>query len=135
VQAALVHLGAAAACGLAFVGGVDVGSARGAHLAVAYGALGLLGWVSNFILGMGTRLAPGLAAASGLAPSPLVSPRLQAVIFCCFNLGVLGIAAAALADTPRLLSGGIGLTLCATLLFARAILGRARSMLAPPRPR
>ena len=129
VQAALAHLGAAAACGLAFALGVDVGSPLGTHLAVAYGVFGLFGWVSNFILGMATRLAPGLAAASGLTPSPLVSPRMQAVIFWCFNLGVLGIAAGALADAPRLLSDSIVLTLCATLLFARAMLGRARRML------
>ena len=129
VQAALVHLGAAAACGLAFVLGVDVGGRLGAHLAVAYGVLGLLGWVSNFILGMGTRLAPGLAAASGFTPRPLVSPRMQAVMFSCFNVGVLAIAAGALANAPRLLNSGIVLTLCTTLLFARALVGRVRRML------
>jgi hypothetical protein len=132
VQAALAHLGAAAACGLAFALGVDVGSPLGTHLAVAYGVFGLFGWVSNFILGMATRLAPGLAAAPGLSPSPLVSPRLQAVIFSCFNLGVLGIAAAAVSNAPRLLSASIVVTLCATLLFARAMLGRARRMLTAP---
>ena len=130
VQAALAHLGAAAVCGLAFsLGGVDVGSRLGARLAVAYGVFGLFGWVSNFILGMATRLAPGLAAAPGLPPSPLVTARTQAVIFSCFNLGVPGIAAGTLADAPRLLSASIVLTLCATLLFARAMLGRARRML------
>jgi len=130
VQAALAHLGAAAACGLVFVLGVDVGSSFGAHLAVAYGVLGLFGWVSNFILGMGTRLAPGLAAASGLTPAPLFAPRSQAVIFSCFNLGVLGIAGGALCASPSLLTGGVVLTLCATLFFACAMLGRARQMLA-----
>ena len=129
VQAALAHLGAAAACGLAFVLGVDVGGPLGTHLAVAYGVLGLLGWVSNFILGMGTRLAPGLAAASGLPPTPLFRPRTQAVIFTCFNLGVLGIAGGALVNASHLLTGGVVLTLCATLLFARALVGRVRRML------
>jgi hypothetical protein len=128
VQAALTHLGAATACGLVFVLGVDMGSSFGAHLGVAYGVFGLFGWASNFILGMGTRLAPGLAAASGLAPAPLFAPRRQLAIFWCFNLGVVGIAGGALSDVPPLLSGGILLTLCATLLFARAMLARARQM-------
>ena len=139
VQAALTHLAAAAVCGLVFVLGVDAGGALGAHLAVAYGVFGLFGWVSNFILGMGTRLAPGLAAASGLTPSPLFAPRNQAVIFSCFNMGVLGIAAGALCTSPLLLTGSIVLTLCGTLLFAHAMLGRARQMLTTrsgtPRPR
>ncbi len=130
VQAALAHLGAATTCGLVFVLGVDMGSSFGAHLAVAYGVFGLFGWVSNFILGMGTRLAPGLAAASGLAPAPFFAARRQLVIFWCFNLGVLGIAGGALSDVPPLLTGGIVLALCATLLFARAMLARARQMLA-----
>jgi hypothetical protein len=129
VQVALVHLGAAAACGLVFVLGVDVGSSFGAHLAVAYGVFGLFGWVSNFILGMGTRLAPGLAAASGVRPQPFFIPRTQAVIFTCFNLGVLGIAGGAAFAAPHLLSSGIVITLCATLLFARALLDGARRMM------
>ncbi len=133
VQAAMVHLGVAMACGLAFAFGVDVGGALGARLAVAYGVLGLLGWVSNFILGMGSRLAPGLAAVSGTPPHPLLSPRVQAAVFWCFNVGVAAIAAAALAGAPRLLSGALALTLLSTALFARAIIGRAHTMLARER--
>jgi hypothetical protein len=110
--------------------GVDAGSARGTHLAVAYGVLALLGWVSNFILGMGSRLAPGLAAVAGLPSRPLFSPRGQATIFWSFNAGVLGIALAALADAPRLLAGALALTLVSTLLFARAIIERAHTLLA-----
>lgn len=135
VQAALLQLGAAAACGLAFVFGVDAGSQFGTHLAVAYGVCGLLGWVSNFILGMGTRLAPGLMTVTGGPLRPLLTPRRQATIFWCFNLGVLGIAAAALADAPRTLSGALLLTLCATLLFAVALVGRLRALLAEPAAR
>lgn len=133
VQAALAHLGVAAACGLAFVLGIDVGGPVGARLAVAYGVLGLFGWVSNFILGMASRLAPGLASTSGLTPSPLFGARTQATIFSCFNLGVLGVAGGALANVPDLLTGGIVLTLISTLLFARGLIGRAHRMLAVPR--
>ncbi len=128
VQAAMVHLCAAIICGLAFVFGVDVGSTVGTHLAVAYGVLALLGWVSNFIIGVGTRLAPGLSAVQGLSPRPVFSLRLQALLFWAFNLGVAGIALAALGNSRLLLMAATALTLVATLLFARAIIGRALEM-------
>ncbi len=130
VLAALGYLVAAITCGLAFVFGVDAGSARGTHLAVAYGVLALLGWVSNFILGMASRLAPGLAAIAGTPSRPLFSPAVQATIFWSFNAGVVGLAAAALADVPPLLTAALALTLASTLLFARAIVGRAYALLA-----
>jgi hypothetical protein len=129
VLAALAHLCAAGACGMGFALGVDVGGAFGTHLAVAYGVLALLGWVSNFILGMGSRLAPGLAAATGLAPQPLLSPRIQAVIFWTFNAGVVGVAAAVLGDAPQLLRMAVGGTLVATASFAHALIERARVMI------
>ncbi len=128
VQAAMVHLCAAIVCGLAFVFGVDVGSAVGTHLAVAYGVLALLGWVSNFIIGVGTRLAPGLSAVQGSTLRPMFSSRLQAVLFWSFNLGVAGIALAALGNSRLLLVATTALTLVATLLFAHAIITRAVDM-------
>ena len=128
VLAALVHLCAAAVCGLAFALGVDVGGTFGTHLAVAYGALALLGWVSNFIIGMGSRLAPGLAAVPGRPSRPLFSTRIQATIFYSFNSGVAGIALAALTQAPRGLVGALAVTLLATLLFARALITRAYTM-------
>ncbi len=128
VQAAMLHLGAAVLCGLAFVFGVDAGSRPGTHLAVAYGVLALLGWVSNFILGMGSRLAPGLTALPGHSPRPLFAPRTRAAIFWCFNLGVCGIALAALADAPGVLRASLTLTLVSTLLFAQALIRRACTM-------
>lgn len=128
IQAAMAHLCAAIICGLAFVFGIDVGSTAGTHLAVAYGVLALLGWVSNFIIGVGTRLAPGLSAVQGLTTRTMLSPRMQALMFWAFNLGVAGIALAALGNSRALLMGAIALTLVATLLFARAIIGRALEM-------
>jgi hypothetical protein len=129
VLAALLHLCAAVVCGMAFVFGVDPGGAFGTHLAVTYGVLALLGWASNFILGMGSRLAPGLAALAGVPVQPLFPPRLQGLIFWSFNLGVLGIAFAALTNAPQVLRAALALTLVATLLFARAIAGRAYNLL------
>ncbi len=129
VQAAMIHLVAAGGCGLAFVFDVDVGSPAGGHLAVAYGVLALLGWVSNFILGMGTRLAPGLAAVRGHAPRPLLSPLSQATIFLCFNAGVLGTALASLRPAPRVLTAALATMLLSALLFTRALIGRAYTML------
>ena len=125
VMAALAHLCGAMACGAAFVLGIDAGGAFGTHLAVAYGVLALLGWASNFILGMGSRLAPGLAAVPGDPVRPLLSPQLQAIIFWSFNLGTLGIALAALANAPQFLRVALVLTLLAAVLFARAIAARA----------
>ncbi|MFQ5667976.1 MAG: hypothetical protein ACE5I7_16295 [Candidatus Binatia bacterium] len=129
VQAAIAYLCAATVCGLAFVSGVDVGGRTGARLAVAYGALALLGWASNFILGMGSRLVPGLTAVSGLRPRPLFSPRAQTTTFWCFNAGVLSIVVAAVAGWSRLLTTGIVLALLSTLLFARAVVARVGAML------
>jgi hypothetical protein len=128
VLAALAHLCAAALCGLAFVLGVDASGEFGAHLAVAYGVLALLGWVSNFIIGMGSRLAPGLAAVAGQPTRPLFSPPVQGIIFWSFNAGVAGIALAALAGTPHLLRIALALTLFGTFLFARSLMTRAYTM-------
>jgi hypothetical protein len=125
VQAAMVHLCVAIVCGLAFVFEVDVGSAVGTHLAVAYGALALLGWVSNFIIGVGSRLAPGLSAVQEAATRAMFSVRIQALMFWAFNLGVAGIVLAAFGNSRALFLGATALTLVATLLFARAIIGRA----------
>jgi hypothetical protein len=129
VQAAMVHLCVAIVCGLAFVFEVDVGSAVGTHLAVAYGALALLGWVSNFIIGVGSRLAPGLSAVQEAATRAMFSVRIQALMFWAFNLGVAGIVLAALGNSRALLVGATALTLVATLLFARAAIGHAVEMM------
>jgi hypothetical protein len=133
VQAAMVHLCIAVVCGLAFVFEVDVRSALGAHLAVAYAGLALLGWVSNFIIGVGGRLAPGPSAVPGAATRAMLSVRIQALLFWAFNLGVAGIVLAALGNSRALLLGATGLTLVATLLFARAIIGRAVETLSSAR--
>lgn len=128
VQAAMVHLCAAIICGLAFVFEIDVGSAVGTHLAVAYAVLALLGWVSNFIIGVGSRLAPGLSAVQGVATRAIFSARAQAFVFWCFNLGVAGIALAALGNSRVLLLGATALTQLATLLFADGMITRAVEM-------
>lgn len=133
VQAAMVHLCTAIICGLAFVFEVDVESAVGTHLAVAYGVLALLGWASNFIIGVGSRLSPGLSAVQGVAMRASFSVRIQALVFWAFNLGVAGMVLAALGNSRALLLGATGLTLVATLLFARATIGRAVEMLTAAR--
>ena len=133
VQAAMVHLCIAIVCGLALVFEVDVGSAVGTHLAVAYGALALLGWVSNFIIGVGSRLAPGLSAVQEVATRAIFSVRIQALMFWAFNLGVAGIVLAALGNSRALLLGATALTLIATLLFARATIASAVEMMTAAR--
>jgi hypothetical protein len=133
VQAAMVHLCIAVVCGLAFAFEVDVRSALGTHLAVAYGVLALLGWVSNFVIGVGSRLAPGLSAVHGPATRAILSAWIQALMFWAFNLGVAGIVLAAFGNSRAFLLGATGLTLVATLLFARGIISRAVETLSSAR--
>ncbi|MBI2963339.1 MAG: hypothetical protein HYY35_06240 [Deltaproteobacteria bacterium] len=76
----------------------------GNRVAGAYGAAGLLGWVSNLIVGMSYRLVPGLVlgarAVAGLPPlSPLdiSCPRPRPLVFAAWNGGLALLAAGLLA--------------------------------------
>lgn len=133
VQAALAHLVAAMACGLAFAFGVDASGIQGEHLVVAYGILGILGWVSNFLLGVGGRLIPSFTKLHHDSIQPLFSTRIQALIFWCFNLGVLVMVAAALVNVPSLMRTGIVFTLAAAVPFAGAIIRRTYTLRATER--
>ena len=73
-QAAMVFLLLSIAAGIALAI-TGVSSAFGTRLACAYGVLGLLGWVSNFIVGMSYQLFAGFVAR---ARSALDWPHLSA---------------------------------------------------------
>ena len=67
----------------------------GSRLASAYGALGLLGWISNFIIGMSYHLFPGFVsrvrAAAGwqiVTVAELMIERPRALVFGAFNAGL-----------------------------------------------
>ncbi len=90
----------------------------GSRLAAAYGALGLLGFMSNFIIGMSYHLFPGFVSrVRATAGWPAVTimdlslPRFRLFVFVSFNAGVATTAAG-------LLTTGIVTTLAGTILIA-----------------
>jgi hypothetical protein len=80
---------------------IEAGTALGNGVAGAYGVLGLLGWVSNFIVGMSYQLFPGFIAGlrvtagwPRLSIADLAFPRFRAFVFFLLNAGVLLLAGA-----------------------------------------
>jgi hypothetical protein len=83
---------------------IDAGTALGNGVAGAYGVLGLLGWVTNFIVGMSYQLFPGFIAGlrvtagwPRLSIAELSLPRFRPFVFFSLNVGVLLLAAALIA--------------------------------------
>jgi hypothetical protein len=80
-------------------------SAFGNRLACAYGVLGLLGWVSNFIIGMSYQLFAGFVARarsalgwSHLSVADLSVTSARPLVFWALNAGVLIMAGGLLGD-------------------------------------
>jgi hypothetical protein len=121
VLAALANLGAAIVCGLALMFFVDPDSALGNRVVVAYGLFALIGWISNFIIGMATRMAPGLIGKGG---QPLLGNAARAIVFVLLNAGILAVVAAAVAGRATVLRGAALLPLGTGLLFGGALLRR-----------
>ncbi|MDE2484388.1 MAG: hypothetical protein KGL32_03915 [candidate division NC10 bacterium] len=78
---------------------IDPDSALGNRVAGAYGVLGLLGWVTNLIIGMSFKLFPGFVVGVrerrswptlAIARLPLQSCR--PLVFCLLNTGVVTLA-------------------------------------------
>jgi hypothetical protein len=84
-------------------------SLAGSRLPAAFGAAGLLGFFSNFIIGMSYRLFAGFVlrarAAAGWAAATadsLVYMRSRLPVFAAFNAGVVGLVAGFLTGTGML---------------------------------
>jgi hypothetical protein len=84
---------------------IDAGTALGNGIAGAYGVLGLLGWVSNFIIGMSYHLFPGFIAGLRVtagwlrvSAAELSFPRYRALVFFLLNAGVLLLASGLIAS-------------------------------------
>jgi hypothetical protein len=99
----VVHLVLSAGLGLSLTW-IDAGTALGNGVAGAYGVLGLLGWVTNFIVGMSYQLFPGFIAGlrvtagwPRLSIAELSLPRFRPFVFFSLNVGVLLLAAALIA--------------------------------------
>jgi hypothetical protein len=117
----IMWLVVAAAMGLV-LSWLGAASQTGSRVAGAYGALGVLGWISNFIIGMSYQLFPGFVAraraATGwpaLTIAELSIPRARPFVFLCFNAGVAvlawglldGSAAAARVGSCAIAAGGL----------------------------
>ncbi|MBZ0159691.1 MAG: cbb3-type cytochrome c oxidase subunit I [bacterium] len=78
---------------------IEPDSAIGNRVAGTYGVLGLLGWVTNFIIGMSFKLFPGFVVGvrerrgwPKLAIAELALLRCRPVVFFSLNAGVLTLA-------------------------------------------
>jgi hypothetical protein len=127
--AGLVALVATIGMGLALIV-FGVNSQPGARLATAYGVIGLLGFFSNFIMGMSYQLFPGFVtrARQGLGWKPVTIAEISVrkprpFVFVTFNGGVLAMAAGfGVGEFPVALAGAIaaavgGLVYCTAILW------------------
>lgn len=121
VVAALVHLTGAVVCGFALLVAVDPGSELGNRVVITYGVLALIGWISNFIVGMASRMTSGLV---GRGAKPLLSNAGRGVLFALLNGGILAVIGAALSGALGALRVAALVPLAAGLWFAQALLGR-----------
>ena len=121
VLAALLHLGAAVACGIALLFFVDPDSALGNRVVVAFGLFALVGWISNYIIGMAARMAPGLIGKGG---QPLLGNTARGVVFMLLNGGMLAVVIAVVVGSAMALRGATLLPLTAGLLFGGALVRR-----------
>jgi hypothetical protein len=90
----IIWLVLAIACGLTLAV-IGPQGREGSRIAAAYGALGLLGWVSNFIIGMSYQLFPGFVARarssagwSAVTIAELSIKRPRWLVLVSYNLGV-----------------------------------------------
>ena len=132
----------AAIAGGAIAALVGVQSELGARLAAAYGIAGLLGWVSNLLIGVSYKLFPAfvLAARNDLgrprAPIGLlgVPARLRPVVFAVFNLGLVATVAALLTAFEPALCAGSALLAVAGLLYGGSTLRTMAFVVVDPKP-
>ena len=121
-------------------GGAD--SEVGARVAASYGVLGLLGWMSNLLIGMSYKLYPGFVAGAramlGRRTVPVaelaVPPFLQATVFGFHNVGVAAAVGALLADHGPSLLAATELLGAGGLLYAGATLRTLAFTVVDPPP-
>jgi hypothetical protein len=123
VFTALAYLAIAALTGLSlFV--VDPGSELGSRLVLAYGIVLLVGWTSNYIVGIGTRMAPGLM---GLGSEPLLRGWEQPTVYWLLNSGLVAVVASLVIGSAAALRAAVLLPLAASVLFGRGVVQRVRA--------
>ena len=107
------------------------GDAVGARLAAAYGVAGIVGWMSNLIVGVSYKLFPGFVSAARSErrrpPVPLavlgVPKGVPPVVFPALNAGVLAVVVGLLVERAWMLHGG-GVVLALTGLTYATAAGR-----------
>jgi hypothetical protein len=126
--AGVIGLAAAAGLGIAlsFIG---ADSALGARLAPAYGAMGLLGFFSNFIVGMSYQLFPGFVArartSAGRASvtiAEISKTRTRLFVFLTLNGGVLLLAGGFVEDAVHIAELGAAMITAAGLVYSAVTL-------------
>ncbi|MFQ5742911.1 MAG: hypothetical protein ACE5HV_04900 [Acidobacteriota bacterium] len=125
-QQALLYLALSAALGLALPW-IPAGEWK-LRLVVVYGVFGLVGFLSQMVVGMSARLMPIFAWMHGyvgsdfavLPPSPHAMParRLQAVTLCLWSAGVPLLATGFFFDLPLVLAAGAWGLLAAVIIEA-----------------
>jgi hypothetical protein len=85
----------------------------GSRIAAAYGVMGLLGWISNFIIGMSYQLFAGFVARArtvvgwpAVTIAELSIARTRPFVFVAYNLGVAMVAGGLLAGSIDLAVAG-----------------------------
>jgi hypothetical protein len=104
---------------------VGAGSPFGAHLVCAYGILGLLGWVSNFIVGMSYTLFTGFVVRvrlvlgwPNLGVSQVSVKGGRPLVFGAFNGGVLLMAGGLLSGQSAVAQAGAYLIALGGLVYS-----------------
>jgi hypothetical protein len=125
---------------LAMHGAEDV---FGVRLAAAYGVAGLLGWMSNILIGVSYKLFPGFVAATraerGRPALPIadlgVPGGARPVVLVLFNGGVAVLVLGLLAGwVPLATAGAVGLTAAGALYGVTTARTLAFTVLEPRRP-
>jgi hypothetical protein len=105
------------------------GGEYGSRIASAYGVTGLLGWISNFIIGMSYQLFPGFVArarvGAGWPPvtiAELSIPRSRPFVFIAYNLGVAMVAGGLLAGSIDLAVAGSASIAAGGIVYAAVTL-------------
>jgi hypothetical protein len=126
--AGVIGLAMAAGLGIAlsFAGG---DSALGARLAPAYGTMGLLGFFSNFIVGMSYPLLPGFVARArtsaeraGVTIAQISITRTRLFVFLTLNGGVLLLAGGLVENAVHIAELGAAMVAVAGLVYSAVTL-------------
>jgi hypothetical protein len=118
-------------------------TAAGARLAAAYGAAGILGWMSNLIIGVSYRLFPGFVVAARTAgrraPLPLavlgVPGWTAPPTFCAYNGGLVLLVGGLAVGSPGALFAGSVVLALAGLVYGLATARTLAFVVRDPRAR